>query len=253
MPMMHLKLNILKMQKTMLLPKHTVAIMQPYLLPYIGYFQLIAAVDTFVIYDNIKYTKKGWINRNRFLQNNTDVLFSLPLKNASDQLQICEREVADNFLAHKLLRQFAIAYQRAPYFNKVYALLEMIFTYTEKNLFSFLYHSVMLTCQYLGITTTIRVSSSIAIDHTLKSQDKVLALCTALNASHYINSMGGQTLYTKEAFAQKNIALYFLQTKPFEYSQFNNVFVPWLSIIDVLMFNSPEVIHNTFLPHYELV
>ena len=78
--MMHLKPNLLKMQKTMLLPKHTVAIMQPYLLPYIGYFQLIAAVDTFVIYDNIKYTKKGWINRNRFLQNNIDVLFSLRLK-----------------------------------------------------------------------------------------------------------------------------------------------------------------------------
>ena len=240
-------------QQIMPLPKHTIAIMQPYLLPYIGYFQLIAAVDTFVIYDNIKYTKKGWINRNRFLQNHTDATFSLPLKKASDSLHVCEREIASDFQADKLLNQFAMAYQRAPYFNKVYTLLEMIFSHSEKNLFGFLYRSVMLTCHYLGITTPIRTSSSIAIDHTLKSQDKVLALCTALNATNYINAIGGQALYTKEAFSQQNIALQFLQAKPLEYLQFNNAFVPWLSIADVLMFNSPDVIHNTFLPHYELI
>ena len=74
-----------------------VAIMQPYFFPYVGYFQLIASVDLFILYDNIKYTKKGWINRNRMLQNGEDVMFSLPLKKGSDYLDVCERELAANF------------------------------------------------------------------------------------------------------------------------------------------------------------
>ena len=60
----------------------TLGIMQPYFLPYIGYWQLLSAVDQFVVYDNIKYTKKGWINRNRFLRDGTDAVFTIPLKGA---------------------------------------------------------------------------------------------------------------------------------------------------------------------------
>ena len=83
-----------------------VAIMQPYFLPYIGYFQLIAAVDVFIVYDNIKYTKKGWINRNRILLNGKDVMFSLPLKSDSDYLNIRDRELSADLSRGKLLNQF---------------------------------------------------------------------------------------------------------------------------------------------------
>ena len=93
------------------------AIMQPYFFPYIGYFQLIAAVDMFIVYDNIKYTKKGWINRNRMLQNGKDVMFSLPLKSDSDYLDVCERELAADFNRDKLLNQFKGAYRRRPVFR----------------------------------------------------------------------------------------------------------------------------------------
>ena len=84
----------------------TIAIMQPYFFPYIGYFQLIAAVDMFIVYDNIKYTKKGWINRNRLLNRGKNVIFSLPLKNDSDYLNVCQRELAADFNRDKLLHQF---------------------------------------------------------------------------------------------------------------------------------------------------
>ena len=97
-----------------------IAIMQPYFFPYIGYFQLIHSVDLFVIYDNIQYTKKGWINRNRILRGGKDMLFSLPIKKASDYFNICDRELADNFDKHKLLNQIRGAYTRAPHFNKVF-------------------------------------------------------------------------------------------------------------------------------------
>jgi len=213
------------------------AIMQPYFLPYIGYFQLIAAVDMFIVYDNIKYTKKGWINRNRILQNGKDVMFSLPLKSDSDSLDVCERELAADFNRDKLLNQIKSAYRRAPYFAQTFPLVEQIVRYEEANLFRFLYHSIIKTCEHLGITTKTSISSGIAIDHDLKNQDKVIALCEAVGATTYVNASGGMELYSKETFREKGIELKFIRSKPFEYAQFGGEFVPWLSIIDVMMFN----------------
>ena len=214
--------------------------MQPYFFPYIGYFQLIAAVDMFIVYDNIKYTKKGWINRNRMLQNGKDVMFSLPLKSDSDTLDVRDRELATDFNRDKLLNQFKAVYRRAPYFSQTFPLVEQIVRHQDTNLFRFLHHSIVNTCEHLGITTKIRISSEIAIDHDLTNQDKVLALCQAVGAATYVNAIGGMGLYSKETFTENRIELKFIQSKPFEYSQFGNEFVPWLSIVDVMMFNSKE-------------
>jgi hypothetical protein len=229
------------------------AIMQPYFMPYIGYFQLIAATDQFIVYDNIKYTKKGWINRNRMLQNGQDVMFSLPLKSGSDSLDVCERELAADFNKDKLLSQFKGAYRRAPFFEQTYPLLEEIVRCGDANLFCYLHHAIVKTCEHLGITTPIKISSSIPIDHSLKSQDKVLALCEAAGATTYINTIGGLDLYAKDAFRERGIELNFITSKPFEYAQFGSEFVPWLSIIDVLMFNPPEAVRNCIATNYELI
>jgi hypothetical protein len=229
------------------------AIMQPYFFPYIGYFQLIAAVDLFIVYDNIKYTKKGWFNRNRLLQNGKDLMFSLPLKSDSDYLDVCERELAASFNRDKLLGQFKEAYRRAPYFAQTFPLVEQIVRYEDTNLFRFLHHSIVKTCEHLGIDTEIRVSSGIAIDHDLKNQDKVLGLCKAVDASTYVNAIGGIELYSKETFREQGIDLKFIRSKPFEYPQFGDAFVPWLSIIDVMMFNSREEIIAGITGNFELV
>lgn len=224
-----------------------IGIMQPYFFPYIGYFQLIKSVDVFVIYDNIKYTKKGWINRNRMLQNGKDVMFSLPLKNDSDSLDVCERELSTDFNRDKLLNQIKGAYRRAPYFEQTYLLVESIVRYKDSNLFRYLHNSIVSTCNYLGIDTDIKISSEIANDHSLKNQDKVLSLCEALGANTYINAIGGMELYSKERFSNKGIDLKFIKSKPFEYAQLGAEFVPWLSIIDVMMFNSAKTIQEQFI------
>lgn len=229
------------------------AIMQPYFFPYIGYFQLIAAVDVFIVYDNIKYTKKGWINRNRMLQNGKDVMFSLPLKKDSDSLDVCERELAADFNRDKLLNQFKGTYRRAPYFEQTLSLLEQIVRYEDANLFRFLHHSIVRTCEYLGVTTEIRVSSGVGIDHALQSQDKVLALCKAVGADTYVNAIGGMELYSKDEFQAQGIELQFIKSLPFEYPQSGAEFVPWLSIIDVMMFNSPDAIKACITKNYELI
>lgn len=227
--------------------------MQPYFFPYIGYFQLITAVDLFIVYDNIKYTKKGWINRNRMLQNGKDVMFSLPLKSDSDYLDVCQRKLAADFNRDKLLSQFKGAYQRAPYFGQTFPLVEQIVRFGDANLFGFLHNSIVRTCEHLGITTEIRMSSDISIDHDLKNQDKVLALCTAVDASTYVNAIGGMELYSKETFREKGFDLKFIQTKPFEYSQLGDTFVPWLSIVDVMMFNPLDTIKTCISTNYELI
>ncbi len=231
----------------------TVAIMQPYFLPYIGYFQLIEAVDVFVVYDNIKYTKKGWINRNRLLQNGKDVMFSLPLKKDSDALDVVQRELAADFDRNKLLNQFIEVYRRAPYFVQVFPLLERIVRCTESNLFRYIHHSIIEICAYLGSKTDIRISSGINIDHALKGQDKVLAICDALGASTYVNAIGGLELYSREVFKDHGIELKFIKSSPFEYPQFGAPFVPFLSMIDVLMFNSLDAVRTCVERNYEWV
>jgi hypothetical protein len=230
-----------------------VAIMQPYFFPYIGYFQLIAAADLFIVYDNIKYTKKGWINRNRMLVNGKDEVFSLPLKSDSDSLDVCERTLATDFNREKLLNKIAGAYRHAPNFNVTFSLVEEIIRCKESNLFRFLHHSLIKTCAHLNIKTAISVSSEIAIDHSLTNQDKVFALCQAVGANTYVNAIGGKDLYSAEIFNARRFDLQFISAKPFEYKQFDHPFVPWLSIIDVMMFNSINVISQHYMENYEFV
>ena len=228
------------------------AIMQPYLLPYIGYFQLVAAADVFVVYDNIKYTKKGWINRNRMLENGQDAMFSVPLRQGSDALDVCEREIAADFDAGKLLARFTGAYRRAPFFDETLPLLDAVLRHPQRNLFDFLHHALVRTCAHLGLQTQIRVSSTVPIDHGLKAQDKVLALCEALGAGTYINAIGGTELYAAADFQARGVELRFLRARPLEYPQLGNAFVPWLSIADVLMFNPLAEVQQLVRTHYDL-
>jgi hypothetical protein len=229
------------------------AIMQPYFLPYIGYYQLIAAVDLFIVYDNIKYVKKGWINRNRMLVNGKDALFSLPLKKDSDALDIRDRELAADFDRARLLNQWRGAYRTAPFFKETFPLLEEIVGFQDPNLFRYLFNSLRMTCAHLGLKTTFRISSEVPIDHSLKFQDKVLALCEAEGTQRYINAIGGLELYDSDAFSARGIEFRALRTRPFPYEQFGQAHVPYLSIVDLLMFNSVSKLHEIITENYDLV
>ena len=215
------------------------AIMQPYLFPYIGYFQLMNAVDEFVVYDNIEYTKKGWINRNRILINGRDEYISLPLKKDSDYLDVKDRFLAETWAQDriKMLNKIKEVYRKAPQFKNVFPLIESCLMYDDRNLFGFVFHSIEQLKLFLNIKARLIVSSSIAIDHTLKAEQKVLAICKELKAEEYINPIGGMELYSKNYFYEQGIHLKFIKSGEFLYPQFSNEFIPWLSIIDVLMFN----------------
>lgn len=230
------------------------AIMQPYFMPYIGYFQLINSVDEFVIYDNIQYTKKGWINRNRILVNGKDYLITLSLKKDSDYLDVVDRELSDSWSKDriKMLNLIKSVYNKSTQFEPVFDLISKCLNNPERNLFRFIYDSIVLINEYLEISTPIVISSSIEIDHSLKSQDKVIELCKKQKADNYINSIGGVSLYNKDTFNQSGIQLNFIKSNQISYNQFTNEFLPWLSIIDVMMFNSREEIQK-YLNNYTLI
>ena len=221
-----------------------VGIMQPYLFPFIGYFQLINAVDEFIIYDNIQFTKKGWINRNRILVNGTDEYITIPLKKDSDFLDIKDRYLSQEWPNErkKILNRITESYRKASHFNIIYPIIERIMMYEDKNLFAFIFNSLKEVNQYLDIKTPLIVSSFISINHDLKGENKVIELCKARKAKTYINPIGGVELYNKETFNNKGLELKFLKANNITYPQFKNDFVPFLSIIDVMMFNSKETV-----------
>lgn len=230
-----------------------IAIMQPYFLPYIGYFQLLQQVDRFVIYDKIQYTKKGWINRNRMLRNGEPVMFSVPLKKASDYLDIRDRTVAEAYSATKLGQQIAGAYQRAPRFKQVMPLIQSLLSYESQSLFDFLHNNLTQVCAYLEIGTPIVISSEIEPPTELCNQDRVLDICQRMGASVYTNPIGGFELYQSESFAAQGIKLQFLQTSNVSYEQFSQPFQAHLSILDVMMFNTPEQIQAFLNDGYDLI
>jgi len=227
-----------------------IAIMQPYFLPYIGYWQLIKIVDKFVIYDDVNYIKGGWINRNNLLLNGKVFMFNLILSGASLKKLINEVLVNDD--QPDFLKTIQRAYGKAPFFKDIFSLMNNIIEFKSKNLGEFIGNSILKIADYLNFNTEFIYSSTIKKDNTLRAQDKIIHICKILGATEYINAIGGQKLYDKELFKQNKIELKFLKTEITEYKQFNNDFIPNLSILDLLMFNSAEKI-NVMLDKFELI
>lgn len=226
--------------------KIKLGIMQPYFLPYIGYFQLLNAVDMYVVYDDVNFIKGGWINRNNILVNGKRTFINLLLNDASSNKRINEITIKhDGIHEKKLLKTIEMNYGKAPFFNNSYPVIESIINNSENNLGMYLFDQLKKICAYLEIKTDLVLSSNIHKNISLKGEDKVLDICKALNADTYYNSVGGIELYSKERFKKSGLSLCFLKTmEDLKYKQYNNDFVPNLSVLDVLMFNSVEQIQE---------
>lgn len=211
------------------------AIMQPYFFPYLGYFQLIAAVDTFVVFDDVNYITRGWVNRNSILTQGKKKLLTLPLHGASRNKLINQITIGNR--QKTLLETIRHSYSKAPQFPSVFPLIEELLMQQEQNLAQFLNNGLCQICNYLGLNPHWYVSSALKKNNSLRGQEKVLAICEELRAAHYINTLGGKLLYDHDVFSSRGIQLSFIQPKPIIYRQFGNEFVPDLSIIDVMMFN----------------
>jgi hypothetical protein len=251
----------------------SIAIMQPYVFPYIGYFQLVYAADVFVFYDDVNFINRGWINRNRILVSGKDQLFTIPCKEASQNKLIKDIEVADDLKAlQKVLSTIRMAYAKAPFFNDVFPVIEQTILEAGqgKGIASSVFptltvpapgpvsiahmaiSSVLHICAYLGVERTFRISSEQYDNRELKKADRLIDICHVEGITHYVNASGGKEIYSKDYYRERGIQLDFLNADRYEYEQFSNPFVPWLSMIDILMFNGREDIVNKILPSYHL-
>lgn len=214
------------------------AVMQPYFMPYIGYFQLMYVVDQFVVYDNIEFTKKGWMNRNRILVNGEPQYFTVNLEKGSDYVMVKERKVSPVFVKErrKFFAKIEVSYRKAPFYEETLPLIRECFECSEVNLFDFIFNSIVKVKEHLGIQTELIVSSKLPIDHSLKNKYKLWALSEHLDIQDYINPAGGMELYEKEEFAEHGVNLFFHKANLSEYPQVGtDDFCPALSILDVLM------------------
>ena len=232
----------------------TIAIMQPYLFPYIGYFQLIKHVDTFVLYDDVQFVNRGWINRNRILSNKKECNIVFPLKKASSRDKINTRVFADN-IDHFKKKQTAIirqSYQKAPFYNEAIEIIESVLNFLTGDLVLAIYKHFENILEYISINNNLILSSEFSLPSNFTGQKRIIEICKCLNATDYVNSIGGIELYSPKIFNENNLTLHFLKPRLEPYEQFGGEFVPGLSIIDVMMFNSPDKIQS-MLDDYELI
>jgi hypothetical protein len=231
------------------------AIMQPYLFPYIGYFQLMHAVDRFVVADDVTFIKQGWINRNRLLVNGGAAYFTVPVKRHAADALIRDVEIADGGgqqWRRSLLATVANFYRRTPSFDRVYPIVERVIGAPFTRIADMARASLREVCDYLSIATTIVESSAVYGNAHLKGQERVIDTCRRENATDYVNAIGGRALYSPEAFLEHGIRLQFVCSQAGEYPQTAAPFVPSLSIVDVLMCNPPDAARE-LLTSYQLV
>jgi hypothetical protein len=234
-----------------------IAIMQPYIFPYLGYFQLIASVDKFIIYDDVNFIKQGWINRNNILLNGDRHLFSIPVENLTSYKKINDTRIPsrlyDNWLG-KFGKTLSAAYKKAPFFPTVHPLVTEVLEKgrTSENISALCNLGIRMVCGYLGMDTDIADSSAVYGNDHLHSYERVIDICKKESADTYINAIGGRELYSKEIFRAQGLDLFFLESPAVTYRQFDQPFVPFLSIIDTLMFNSKDDI-SQYIKSFNLV
>lgn len=228
-----------------------VASHQPYFLPYLPYWQLIHVADRFLIGDDFAFMKGGWIARNRILVQDSPQYLRMEVQDRSSFRLISETLRAPLPVDNKL-RTLEMAYHKAPFFKDGFSLAEEVICCPERNLAVFLEQSIRSVCAYLGITTPIGHTSDLPGNRLLKREERIYDFCHRLGADHYVNAIGGRAMYHGEEFARQGIRLQFLQSCHTPYPQFGGPFVEKLSILDAIMFNSREQLHE-MLDQYTLI
>lgn len=231
------------------------AIMQPYFFPYIGYFSLIKNTDKFISFDPVQYIKKGWMNRNRILKPNEGWQYIIaPVKTHGRDTLIKDIQVIDgDEWKSKIINQLDHYKKRAPYYNEVIRVLEACFNHSDTSLSKLNSLYLSLICSYLNIPFNFQMYSDLDIDvssSVTAADEWALRISESLAASEYVNPPGGVSFFNKKKYSDSNIKLKFLKIKDVTYSQRRNQFEPGLSIVDVMMFNSPEEIVK-MLDQYE--
>ena len=207
--------------------------MQPYFVPYIGYWQLIEEVDLLVVSDDTKYTKQSWINRNIIWINGERRYLTLPIEKHSDNSKILDRQIAESFDSNEMWRKILHDYKKCEN-TQVEELVRTIIYFQEKNLVKFLLNSIYQIMDYLDISTEVILASELDIPTKLIRQERIFHVASRIGMNNYTNLPGGQFLYSHEEFQSHDLNLEFVVPKLSPYKTRINKFYPSLSILDLL-------------------
>jgi hypothetical protein len=222
--------------------------MQPYFFPYLGYYALIQSADKWIVFDEVQFIRHGWIERNRILKPNSGWQYiSAPLEKHSRSTLIKDIKIknTEDWKA-RIFNQLEHYKKKAPYYRQVLDFLNQAFLFHTEYISLLNAHLLNESCNYLSIPFHYEIYSGMntRIDPINEPGDWALNISKAIGASCYINPIGGIALFNKKKFDKKGIDLKFLKFNLIEYNQHRSVFEPGLSIIDVMMFNSPGVIRE---------
>jgi len=229
-------------------------IMQPYIFPYLGYFHLIDACDTFVFYDDVSYIKQGWINRNRLQLGTQEYLFTIPLDNPGSFRKIHEIPTHPKLFLdwkNKFYKTLEQSYSKAPFYTAMLKIATQTLDTPAENIGEICKTGIYQVCAYLNIQKNWIHSSTQFNNEHLQSVNRVLDICGQTNASHYINASGGRSLYAQEVFQAKGLQLSFVQATLPPYLHNKIPALPGLSILDMIAWVSPEELQH-FLKQYKL-
>lgn len=227
-----------------------IAVMQPYLFPYLGYYQLVRCVDTFVIYDDVNYIPRGYVNRNYILYQGRKWRFTVPVIGASIHKKIHTLTFSTD--VNCVLKSIRHAYSKAPYFDAVFPMVEGVLERENRGVADMCIRGISEVLGYLEVGTSLHRSSRMTYKQNPERSQNLMAICSALGARDYVNSLGGRLLYDKKEFASCGYNLWFLKPREVRYRQGKEEFVPNLSMIDVLMWCSRDQV-LALLDEYDLV
>lgn len=222
--------------------------MQPYFFPYIGYWQLINAVDEFILFDEVQYIRHGWINRNRILKKGGGWRYiQIPIEKHSRETLIKDIKIVKDIDIRGIIANALSYYKeiRAPNYEIVMNIInDVLVKDLDRDITKFNKNIMSSICNYLGIKTPISISSDYEFDYTnvRGSGDWALEISKQMEVDEYINPIGGKELFDVKKFDTEGIKIRFLEPYKIEYKQVGDIFKPSLSIIDVLMFNEKDII-----------
>lgn len=231
--------------------------MQPYFFPYLGYFSLLKNTEKFILLDSVQFIRHGWIERNRILKLDGNCMYiKVPLiKHSRGTLIKNIRIKNDQNWKNKILSQIQHYKKKAPFFIDVKNLLNTIFEKKMEDITTLNCFCLESVCNYLGFRPDISIFSNLdlTIDIPTSPDEWALNICKSIgNVTEYWNPPGGIDFFNRDKYEKEGIKLNFQKIQLLEYKQLGNPFLPGLSIIDVMMFNSPETI-NTMLGDYKII
>tara|TARA_B100001750_G_scaffold90459_1_gene71504 strand:- start:3014 stop:3721 length:708 start_codon:yes stop_codon:yes gene_type:complete len=210
-----------------------VAIHQPEYLPWLGFFKKMMNVELFVFLDDVQFRKKGWQNRNRIRINDGTTLLSIPVHTHSyPKINEVTIDNEKNWsMRHK--KSILYNYARAPYFGEIKDFIESIFEKKFQYLVDLNTEIIKFIMNELEIKSKIVFSSELEISK--KGSDRVLDICKAVDADHYITgTFWAESNLRVEEFKKSNIDVEFQKFQHPTYKQIHGKFIPEMSIIDLL-------------------